>query len=65
MRVLSSCNSGGCSQKEIAEKTGLAVRSVKAALKILKLKGALTERFLINDMRCKLYNYGGKENGNK
>ncbi len=58
---------GGCdyaSQKEIAGKTELSARSVKAAVKLLLNFSLISEFSLAIDMRRKIYKRGD-ENGNK
>ena len=55
--VIQSCK--GISQKEIIAATGLSERSVKYALKALKLRRSVSESSMINDMRRKLYRTEG------
>ncbi|HIC76699.1 MAG TPA: hypothetical protein EYO89_02395 [Candidatus Dadabacteria bacterium] len=64
LKVLSSSRANGTTQKEIIAATGLSVRSVKYALKTLVLRRLIWEIFLMDDLRCKMYLYGGK-NGDK
>ena len=63
-RVIGVLNSlsAGVSQKEIAERTGLSLRSVKASVKLLLLYNQISEFSLITDMRRKIYRRGD-ENG--
>ena len=62
--LASSKNKNGFSQKEIIAETDLSIRSVKSSLKILILRNLVLEIFLLNDIRCKKYYFGGK-NGYK
>lgn len=62
--LASSKNKNGINQKEIIAETKLSIRAVKYALDKLKFRNLVLELFLMNDIRCKIYTYGGK-NGNK
>lgn len=58
--VLASSKNKGINQKEIIDGTNLSTRTVKYALQFLKLRNLVSEIFLMNDLRCKTYIYGGK-----
>lgn len=49
-------------QKEIASKTGLSIRSVKESLNVLEEKNLVKELSVLSDMRCKAYQLGGENN---
>lgn len=59
-RVIGVLNSfsAAVSQKEIAEKTGLSARSIKAAVKLLLHYSLISEFSSIADMRRKIYRRG-------
>lgn len=56
--VLSSSDS--LTQKEIKEKTGLSIRSVKESLKLLKERDLVEEHFVLGDIRRKKYLWRGE-----
>lgn len=64
LKVLSSSEGNGTTQKEIIAATGLSARSVKYALKTLRLRRLVCEMLLMDDLRCKVYLYGDKD-GNR
>ncbi|MBD3155933.1 MAG: winged helix-turn-helix transcriptional regulator [Candidatus Aenigmarchaeota archaeon] len=53
LRVLSSSSS--ISQKEIKNRTGLSIRSVKGSLKLLREENIVKEIAVFEDMRRKRY----------
>lgn len=55
----------GVSQQEIIAATGLSKRSVKYALKELKLQQLISELMLFSDMRRKVFYIRGENNENK
>jgi len=60
LEVLASSNNG-ISQKELINYLGLSNRTIKYALKKLKQQKLIYDSIVFQDIRKKLYFYGGKQ----